>query len=87
MTETNKAEGGSGKSLFVNVLMGCSGKVYRVNSRNLRKDQDITLMLDGYEPRAHRIVHWEDWPNGIDIGPLYNFVTSGFEFRQRHGTL
>lgn len=80
----NKAEGGSGKSLFVNVFMGCSGKVYRVNSRNLRPDSDITLMLDKYEPRAHRVVHWEDWPNGIKIDPLYNYVTSGFEFRQRH---
>lgn len=80
----NKAEGGSGKSLFVNVFMGCSGKVYRVNSRNLRPDSDITLMLDKYEPRTHRVVHWEDWPNGIKIDPLYNYVTSGFEFRQRH---
>ena len=80
----NRAEGGSGKSLFVNVFMGCSGKVYRVNSRNLRPDSDITLMLDKYEPRTHRVVHWEDWPNGIKIDPLYNYVTSGFEFRQRH---
>lgn len=79
-----KAEGGSGKSLFVNLFMGCSGKVYRVNSRNLRPDSDITLMLDKYEPRAHRVVHWEDWPNGVKIDPLYNYVTSGFEFRQRH---
>lgn len=79
-----KAEGGSGKSLFVNLFMGCSGKVYRVNSRNLRPDSDITLMLDKYEPRTHRVVHWEDWPNGVKIDPLYNYVTSGFEFRQRH---
>ena len=84
VSESGRAEGGSGKSLFTNVFMGCSGKVYSVNARNIRPDTDITLMLDRFEPRAHRVVHWEDWPNGIDIQSLYNYVTSGFQFRQRH---
>lgn len=80
----DRAEGGSGKSLFVNVFMGCSGKIYRVNARNLRPDSDIALSLDKFEPRVHRVVHWEDWPNGLKIDPLYNYLTSGFAYRHRH---
>ena len=80
----DRAEGGSGKSLFVNLFMGCSGKIYRVNARNLRPDSDIALSLDKFEPRVHRVVHWEDWPNGLKIDPLYNYLTSGFTYRHRH---
>jgi hypothetical protein len=80
----DRAEGGSGKSLFVNIFMGCSGKIYRVNSRNLRPDSDIALFLDQFQPHCYRVIHWEDWPSGMKIDPLYNYVTSGFEFRQRH---
>lgn len=80
----DRAEGGSGKSLFVNLFMGCSGKVYKVNTRNMRPDSDIALFLDQFMPHCYRVIHWEDWPSGIKIDPLYNYVTSGFEFRQRH---
>ena len=84
----DRAEGGSGKSVFVNIFMGCAGKVYRINSRNLRPDSDIALSLDGFKFRQHRVVHWEDWPNGLKIDPLYNYVTSGFEYRFRfHDTM
>lgn len=68
----------------MNVFMGCSGKIYRVNARNLRPDSDIALSLDKFEPRVHRVVHWEDWPNGLKIDPLYNYLTSGFAYRHRH---
>lgn len=80
----DRAEGGSGKSLFVNLFMGCSGKIYKVNTRNMRPDSDIALFLDQFTPHCYRVIHWEDWPSGIKIDPLYNYVTSGFEFRQRH---
>lgn len=80
----DRAEGGSGKSVFVNVFMGCSGKIYHVNGRGLRPDSDIALSLDKFEPRANRVVHWEDWPNGVKIDPLYNYITSGFVYRHRH---
>lgn len=83
-SENEKAEGGSGKSAFVNVFMGCSGKIYRVNSKNIRPDSDITLTLDKFIPRMYRVIHWEDWPNGLKIDPLYNYVTSGFVYRHRH---
>lgn len=84
VTQEGRSEGGSGKSTFVNTFMACSGKVFKVNARNIRPDNDITLETSNFVPHGHRVVHWEDWGKGLPIDPLYNYVTSGFEYRRRH---
>lgn len=83
VSKEGRSEGGSGKSVFVNTFMGCAGKVLAINSRNLRPDSDISLQLANFVPHCHRVVHWEDWER-LPIDPLYNYATSGFEFRDFH---
>lgn len=84
VTKENRAEGGSGKSTFVNVFMGCSGRIFRVNGRNLKPDSDITLSLANFVLHGDRVIHWEDWEKNLVLDPLFNYSTSGFEYRKRH---
>lgn len=83
VTAEGKSEGGSGKSVFVNIFMGCAGKIFRVNARNIKIGDDITLELAQYIHHGHRVIHWEDMER-IPIDPLYNYITSGFQYRKRH---
>lgn len=88
LTENNvssegRSEGGSGKSVFANIFMGCAGKVLPLDARNFKPDTDTSLFLATYVHRVHRVVHWEDWPR-IPIDPLFNYVTSGFVYRDYH---
>lgn len=84
VSKEGRSEGGSGKSVFANVFMGCAGKVFKVDGRKIRADEDITLRLANFTPHGHRVIHWEDWAKGLPVDPLYNYITSGFEFRKRH---
>lgn len=84
VSKEGRSEGGSGKSVFANIFMGCAGKVFKVDGRKIRADEDITLRLANFLPHGHRVIHWEDWAKGLPVDPLYNYVTSGFEFRKRH---
>ena len=84
VTREGRSEGGSGKSVFVNIFMGCAGRVFKVNGRNFKEDSDISLQLAKYIHHGHRVIHWEDYAKGVPIDPLFNFVTSGFDYRQRH---
>jgi len=79
-----ECEGGSGKSSFANTFMACAGKVLEINARNIDKDGDFHLLLAKYMHHEHRVIHWEDYRKGLDLGPLFNYVTSGFQYRQRH---
>lgn len=84
VSKEGRSEGGSGKSVFVNVFMGCACKVLRINSRNLKPTDDISLQLANYTHHCHRVVHWEDWGQSLPLDPVYNYITSGFEFRDYH---
>lgn len=84
VSKEGRSEGGSGKSVFVNIFMGCAGKVFRVDGRKLKVDGDITLELANYIHHGHRLIHWEDYAKGMPIDPLFNFITSGFQYRKRH---
>lgn len=84
VTKEGRSEGGSGKSVFVNVFMGCSGRIFRVNGRNLKPDTDIALSLANFVLHGDRVIHWEDWGQNMSLNPLFNYCTSGFEFRKRH---
>lgn len=84
VSKEGRSEGGSGKSTFVNVFMACAGHMYKVDARNVNPNSDIMLKLANYVPRGHRFVHWEDFPQTIKLDPLYNFITSGFEYRNFH---
>lgn len=83
VSKEGRSEGGSGKSVFVNTFMACAGKVLPINSRNLKIDSDISLQLANYVHHSHRVIHWEDWGR-LPIDPLYNYATSGFEYRDFH---
>ena len=83
VTSEGRSEGGSGKSVFGNIFMGCAGKVLSLDARNFKPDTDTSLFLATYIHRVHRVVHWEDWPR-IPIDPLFNYVTSGFVSRDYH---
>lgn len=88
LTENNvssegRSEGGSGKSVFCNSFMGCAGKILVLDAKNFKPETDTSLFLAPYEHRTHRVVHWEDWPR-IPIDPLFNYVTSGFIYRDYH---
>lgn len=84
VSKEGRSEGGSGKSVFVNVFMGCAGKIFRVDGRKLKIDGDITLELANYIHHGHRVIHWEDYAKGMPIDPIFNFITSGFQYRKRH---
>lgn len=84
VSKEGRSEGGSGKSVFVNVFMGCAGKICKINSRNLKPTDDISLKLANYIHHCHRVIHWEDWGQGMPLDPIYNYVTSGFEYRDFH---
>ena len=84
VSKEGRSEGGSGKSVFVNVFMGCAGKICRINSRNLKPTDDISLKLANYIHHCHRVIHWEDWGESLPLDPVYNYITSGFEFRDFH---
>lgn len=79
-----KAQGGSGKSAFVNVFAACAGHVLNINGKDLKKGE-FALNLAEYRPHVHRIVHWEDCTKSFTIDSLYNYATSGFVYRQLFG--
>ena len=78
-----KASGGSGKSSFLKVFASCAGYVLNIDGKNVSQTSDFPLFLSGYRPHHHRVVHWEDITNRLDISQLYNYATSGFTYRKR----
>ena len=81
VSSENKAEGGSGKSVFVNLFMGCAGKILKIDGRNIKADKEFSLHLASYQHHCHRVVHWEDL-DSVPLTDLYNYATSGFSYRR-----
>lgn len=78
-----KAQGGSGKSTFVNTFLACCGNVLNVNGKNLIPGRDFTLALSEYQHHHHRIIHWEDLANKVSLEQFYNYATGGFSYSKK----
>lgn len=79
-----KAEGGSGKSVFVNSFIACARNVLAVDSKKLnsRDDIEVSVVFNAFRPGYHDVVHVEDYER--DIKRFYNYITNNFEFRKFH---
>lgn len=76
-----KAEGGSGKSVFVNTIAGCAGKILTIDGRNIKPDGEFALYLQKYIHHCHRVIHWEDLER-VPVEQFFNYATSGFQYRR-----
>lgn len=79
-----KAQGGSGKSAFINTFLGCCRPVLKVDAKLILAGKDFTMYLQQFQPRKHAILHFEDWKENVAIDPLYNFTTSGVTFQRKY---
>lgn len=84
VTDEGKAQGGSGKSMFCRVFVGCCRNVLNVDGKifNMRKDIETSVVFNGYRPDYHDVVHIEDLE--CDITRFYNYVTGDFQYRKFH---
>lgn len=78
-----EAQGGSGKSTFVNTFMACCGYVLCVDAKTLMPSKDITFAFSELVPRHHRVVHIEDIKKGQNMQLFFNYVTSGFTYQKK----
>ena len=78
-----RAQGGSGKSTFVDTFMGCAGYVLDVDGKNISPSKDLSFEFSDFVPRHHRVVHIEDLKERQSLDPFYNYITGKFRFQKK----
>lgn len=81
--DVKSASGGSGKSSLINIFAACGGKVLPKSAKDFHNVADLKFALSDFIPHVHRAVHWEDWPSGLPLTALYNFVTAGVSYEKK----
>lgn len=78
-----RAQGGSGKSTFVNTFMGCCGYILTVDAKSIIPTKEVSFAFSELIPRHHRVVHIEDLKEKQNMQTFYNYVTSGFKYQRK----
>lgn len=78
-----RAQGGSGKSTFVNTFMGCAGYVLSVDAKSIIPTKDISFAFSELVPKHHRVVHLEDLKEKQNMQLFYNYVSNGFKYQRK----
>lgn len=78
-----KAQGGSGKSTFVNTFMGCCGYILNVDAKSINPTRDISFAFSELVPKHHRVVHLEDLREKQNMQLFYNYVSAGFAYQKK----
>ena len=87
IADEKQAEGGSGKSVMINLVVGAAVNVLRVDMKEFLSIADAKFCLSDLliYPGKYRVVHWEDKPKGFPMQYFYNKITSGTKVERKFG--
>lgn len=85
--DEKQAQGGSGKSVMINLVVGSAVNVLPVTMKEFLTIADARFALTPLllYPGKYRVVHWEDKPKGFPMKYFYNYVTSGTKVERKFG--
>lgn len=82
----NKAQGGSGKSTFVNTFMGSCANILCIDGKrfgSINNSGKMSMEFSELIPKFHRLVHIEDLGKRTSMEPFYNYVMGKFRIERK----
>ena len=85
--DEKQATGGSGKSVMINLVVGCAVNVLPIDMKEFLTIADAKFALSDLliYPGKYRTIHWEDKPKGFPMKYFYNKVSSGTKVERKFG--
>ena len=87
IADEKQASGGSGKSVMINLVVGCAVNVLQVDMKEFLTVNDAKFALSDLliYPGKFRVVHWEDKPKSFPMKYFYNKITTGTKVERKFG--
>lgn len=87
IADEKQASGGSGKSVMINLVVGCAVNVLQVDMKEFLTVNDAKFALSDLliYPGKFRVVHWEDKPKSFPMKYFYNKVSTGTKVERKFG--